>query len=174
MTQPSTQDHSCDGCPLPDRRDFLRNSTLAVAAIALGLGLPAREALAWPLAAVNGKRSPEAPDSATYPIPAEDGAQIDRQNQVILVRYQGIVYAFNLACPHRNVALEWFPDTHIFQCPKHHSRYQPDGTFISGRATRGMDRLAIRKEGASVVVDLDKMFKQDEDPAGWNAAKVEV
>lgn len=174
MKHDSPSDHSCDACPLPGRRDFLRHSAFTAAAVALGLGIPATEALAWPLGVITGRRSSRSPDSATYPIPAADGAQIDRQNQVILARYQGTVYAFNLACPHRNVALQWFPDTHIFECPKHHSRYQPDGVFISGRATRGMDRLAIRKDGASVVVNLDKMFKQDEDPAGWNGAKVEV
>jgi nitrite reductase/ring-hydroxylating ferredoxin subunit len=165
---------ACDGCALPGRRAFLRDSTLAVTAIALGLGVPAREAAAWTLSRTTGRPAAGGADSVTYPIPPADGAQIDRTNQVILVRYQGTVYAFNLACPHRNVALEWFPDDHIFQCPKHHSRYQPDGTFISGRATRGMDRLAIRRDGGSVVVDLDTMFKQDEDPAGWNAAKVGV
>ena len=58
------------------------------------------------------------------------------------MRFQGVVYAFNLSCPHQNTALKWQPDDQRFQCPKHKSRYQPDGTFISGRATRGMDRLA--------------------------------
>ncbi len=107
-----------------------------------------------------------------YPIPAADSVAIDADNQVILVRWDGKVYAFNLSCPHQNTALRWQEDEKRFQCPKHKSRYEPNGTFISGRATRGMDRLAIRREGAGVVVDLDTMYKQDEDRAGWEGAVV--
>ena len=63
---------------------------------------------------------------------------------------------------------------HRFQCPKHKSQYQPDGEFITGRATRGMDRLGIRRDGSTVVVDLDALHKQDDDPAGWAAAVVRL
>ena len=108
----------------------------------------------------------------SYPIPATDGATIDKDQQVILVRFQGVAYAFNLSCPHQNTALKWEADDQRFQCPKHKSRYQPDGTFISGRATRGMDRLAIQRDGATVVVNVDVMYEQDKDPAGWAAAKI--
>lgn len=91
---------------------------------------------------------------------------------MILVRFEGHVYAFSLSCPHQNTALRWLPDDHRFQCPKHKSKYQPDGEFISGRATRGMDRFAIRRAGETVVVDLAVLHKQDTDAAGWNAALV--
>lgn len=167
-------DHPCDACARPDRRSFLLNATLAISGIALGLGAAPREAAAWPLSLIEGRRNADGPDTYTYPIPAADGAQIDKTNEIILVRYQGEVYSFNLACPHRRVALEWSADQNIFECPKHHSKYTPDGTFISGRATRGMDRFAMTRNGGSVVVDVDRMFKQDEDPAGWAAAKLAV
>src|SRR5438874_1263345 len=39
-----------------------------------------------------------------YPIPSADGVTIDRKAQVIVVRYQQHLYAFNLACPHENTA----------------------------------------------------------------------
>jgi hypothetical protein len=35
-----------------------------------------------------------------------------------------------------------------------------------------MDRLAIQREGETVVVNVDVMFEQDKDPAGWAAAKI--
>jgi hypothetical protein len=35
-----------------------------------------------------------------------------------------------------------------------------------------MARLAIRIDGASLVVNVDKMFMSDKDPAGWAAATV--
>jgi Rieske Fe-S protein len=82
--------------------------------------------------------------------------------------------ASTLACPHQNTALRWIEKDHRFQCPRHHSKYEPDGTFISGRATRSMDRYAIRREGANIVVDFSTLHEQDTDPAGWSAALVHL
>ena len=107
-----------------------------------------------------------------YPIPAGDGATIDKENQIILVRFTEKVYAFNLSCPHQNTALHWLAEEGRFQCPKHKSRYQPDGVFISGRATRNMDRFAVRRDGDTIVVDVDKMFRSDRNAAEWAAAVV--
>jgi nitrite reductase/ring-hydroxylating ferredoxin subunit len=109
-----------------------------------------------------------------YPIPAGDGVTIDKTAQVIIVRYQGHAYAFNLACPHQNQMLRWLPKEGRFQCPKHESKYQPTGVFMNGRATRNMDRLAIRVDGTSLVVNVDRMFMSDKDPAGWAAATVTI
>jgi Rieske Fe-S protein len=143
---------------------------LAVAAALVAVGMNSSSAIAAPMAVITGRR--RSTHGVKYPIPAEDGAQIDKDNQVILVRWQNMAYAFNLSCPHQNTALRWDDPDHRFQCPKHHSKYQPDGVFIEGRATRGMDRLAITKEGTDLVVDVDKMFKEDEDGAAWTAAVV--
>jgi len=103
------------------------------------------------------------------------GAETDRDNEVILVRYQNEVYAFNLSCPHQNTALRWNEDSMRFQCPKHHSQYQPDGEFITGRATRNMDRLAIRRDASNtIIVDPDTMYRSDEDAADWKAAVIKL
>ncbi len=112
--------------------------------------------------------------TARYPIPSADGAQIDLEQEVILVRWQGVLYAFNLSCPHQRTSLKWLEEDSRFQCPKHKSKYTPDGTFISGRATRGMDRFPLTIDGKSVVVDLSGMYKEDKDPAGWHAAMVKL
>jgi Rieske Fe-S protein len=93
---------------------------------------------------------------------------------VILVRWEGALYAFKLSCPHQRTALKWKDNDRRFQCPKHRSRYQPDGTFISGRATRGMDRYAIARDGEGIRVDLTRVYEQDKDASGWNAAMVKV
>jgi Rieske Fe-S protein len=85
-----------------------------------------------------------------------------------------MLYAFRLACPHQRTALKWKAKDGRFQCPKHKSKYQPDGTFISGRATRGMDRHAVRRNGNEVVVDLSKVYLQDKDGGGWTAAVVKL
>ena len=159
---------ACRACaPLHARREFLR--TVAGAAL-LSLGIsPARaEALALNVAPDTERTG----DVATFAIPDANGVTIDTNNEVILVRNHEHVYAFALSCPHQNTALKWRADDGRFQCPKHKSIYQPDGTFVEGRATRGMDRHAIRRDGTNIIVDLDKLFEQDKDPAGWAAAQV--
>lgn len=159
----------CIACPLvPDRREFLRSvSALALGAIALGL--PIRSASAKVLSRIAGRKQ------LSYPLPAADGADIDRDNDVILVRYKNEVFAFNLSCPHQNTALRWNETDMRFQCPKHHSQYQPDGEFITGRATRNMDRLAIRRDASNnIIVDPDTLYRSDEDAAQWLAAVVKL
>ncbi|MGA9836812.1 MAG: Rieske (2Fe-2S) protein [Gemmatimonadaceae bacterium] len=106
----------------------------------------------------------------TYAIPAADGVNIDRDESVIVARYQGKVFAFSLACPHQNTALRWEADDQEFRCPKHHSTYTPDGVFIDGRATRSMDRFAVQRSDANLVVDLDTLYREDDDPDLWKAA----
>jgi nitrite reductase/ring-hydroxylating ferredoxin subunit len=109
-----------------------------------------------------------------YPIPTADSVNIDHAGQVIIVRANGHVFAFSLACPHENAAVKWVEKDHRFQCTKHDSRYQPDGTHISGRATRNLDRFPVREEGAELVVSTDTTFHSDLNPQGWAGAEVDV
>jgi Rieske Fe-S protein len=170
----TTNEHPpCTECLIaPDRRAFLRDATLAVLAAMATLGASPGTVAAQALDF--GSAVAERGDERTYAIPAADGATIDRDNEVILVRWQGWVYAFNLACPHKNTALRWLGPEQRFQCPKHKSKYRPDGSFIEGKATRGMDRFSLRRQGDTVVVDLGALHKQDEDGAGWAAARLAI
>jgi Rieske Fe-S protein len=93
---------------------------------------------------------------------------------VIIVRYRRHACAFNLACPHQNQMLRWLPKEGRFECPKHESKYEPNGTFMNGRATRNVDRLALHVDGSFLVVDVDRMFQSDKDPGGWAAAAVTI
>lgn len=166
---------TCGGCPMAqavERRAFLQEIAAKTIGILIALGAGATEARALPVRfgaalVVNG-------DEHGYPIPATDGAVIDREESVIIMRWQSMAYAFSLACPHQNTALKWEPENSRFQCPKHHSKYRPDGTFIEGRATRGMDRFAVRRDGDKLMVDLDKLYRQNEDAAEWKAAFVQL
>jgi nitrite reductase/ring-hydroxylating ferredoxin subunit len=124
-----------------------------------------------PLTRLIGARSGTA-TSVTYPIPAADGATIDPKNEIIITRYQGSIYAFDLSCPHQHTALKWLPEDNRFQCPKHKSKYEPTGKFISGRATRNMDRHPIKLEAGKLVVDIDNLIQSDKDVAGWESAAV--
>jgi Rieske Fe-S protein len=162
----------CPGCGLHDRREFLRDAAAAAVAALTAIGVRPTVAAALPIRLASALVRGEGPPS--YPVPAADGVQIDRDNEVILVRWQSAVYAFNLSCPHQNTALRWDGADARFQCPKHHSKYQPDGTFISGRATRNMDRFTLRLDANTIIVDVDAMHKSDEDQAGWSAAVVHL
>lgn len=162
---------ACAGCGGSTRRDFMRD-IMGLGAAALATLAVSREASAATIGWVTART--RRGTTVRYRIPAADGVQIDRDNQVILVRWEGAMYAFALSCPHQNTALRWRESDGRFQCPKHKSKYSPDGTFISGRATRGMDRFAITREGDEVVVDLAVLHEQPDDPAAWDAAVVRL
>jgi len=160
----------CDTCPLHlPRRRFLGRMSAALALV-FSAGLSSEALAGRPVTEVIG--AAVGATEKRYPVPAADGVTIDADAQVILVRSQQSVYAFALACPHQNTALRWRADDQRFQCPKHESKYKPDGTFISGRATRNMDRLPIKRAGDAVIVDVDVAYKSDAQPAEWAAAKV--
>lgn len=164
----------CDNCPIGDaveRREFLRDA-LAGALIAIAaLGATPARAFALPVGFVKGFG---ARTDKAYPMPVTDGVLIDRDESVIVARFESRVYAFSLACPHQNTALRWDAGNRRFQCPKHKSRYQPDGTFIEGRATRGLDRFAVRREAEQLLVNLDALYRQDKEPAEWTSAFIEL
>jgi Rieske Fe-S protein len=167
----SGRDHedTCDvPCELPDRRSFLKDGLMAVAALA-ALGANADKLHAMTLTYATAIR-----DGAIlkYPIPAADGATIDAANKVIVVRFQNSLHAFAAECPHRGTDVEWQADRGRFYCPKHKSTFQPEGTFIAGKAERNMDRYPVRLENGELVVDTAAFIRSDRDAAGWAAAKV--
>jgi nitrite reductase/ring-hydroxylating ferredoxin subunit len=171
QNDPMTDD--CYSCPIASttRRDFVRDSMVGIAGALATLGISS-SAAALPVSMIEALVRND--DRITYPIPAADGVRIDKDNEVILVRWQKSVYAFSLSCPHQRTALRWNDAVKEFQCPKHKSKYTPIGSFISGRATRGMDRFAILRQGNSVIVDADKLYEEDENEAEWKAAFVSV
>lgn len=166
---PVRESSSCEGCG-STRREFFGRLSLGALAAVVALELGGSAADAFPLTLAEGTQLPG--NQRSYPIPASDGATIDQTEEVIVARVHQQVFAFNLACPHQNTALRWRPEDMRFQCPRHGSKYQPDGTFISGRATRNMDRFAVQRSADAIVVDLNRLFKSDQQPALWAAAVV--
>jgi nitrite reductase/ring-hydroxylating ferredoxin subunit len=157
----------CVSCSI-GRRTFLRDSALATAALAAissGLG-------ALPVHIISALA--EHGNDVTYALPAGDSVNIDHDKEVILARVGPHVFAFDLSCPHQNTALRWLAGDKRFQCPKHKSLYSAEGVYLEGRATRSMDRHAIRRDGANVVVDIDKIYEEDHDVPEWKAAFLTV
>ncbi len=155
---------ACGSCPLhgetTSRRVFLQEAGGGLIS-ALLLAMTATDAVAGAA-------------ERRYPVPPADGATIDRDAQVILVRHQNQIVALALACPHQNAAVKWLPSDGRFQCSKHDSQYTPDGVHTTGRATRNMDRFPITRDGAFVVVDVSRVFRSDQDGAGWATASIAV
>lgn len=162
---PAGPSPECGGCTI-GRRLFVADVSRSVALL-LGIAIAPRLLPAMPVA--GGEL-----DERRYPIPTGEGVFVDEAASVILARRGTAVYAFSLACPHKRTALRWQERNDRFECPRHKSRYRPDGTFISGRATRSMDRFAIRRDGAFVVVDLARLHREDRDRAAWQASMVQV
>src|SRR5688500_12377531 len=163
-------DESCTGCEI-GRRAFLREAAASVAAVAAARGVPA---VALAHAVVPAPRAAARGQTRLYPIPGQDGVVIDGDNDVILVRWQGSVYAFNLACPHQRVALRWFEKVGRFQCPTHKSKYLPASQFTDVPATPGMARFPSQREGDPSAVDVGQLRKQSDDAAAWGAAVLRV
>ncbi|MGA1308754.1 MAG: ubiquinol-cytochrome c reductase iron-sulfur subunit [Gemmatimonadaceae bacterium] len=169
-------DTGCDGvCELdatasgPDRRTFLREGLMAVAALTAvaGSSVPL-EAMTRGYAA--GAASGGA--TVTYPIPTTDGATIDRANQVILVRYQGMVHALARECPHKGTMVDWQPAQNRLYCPKHKSTFTANGTRIQGKSPRSMDRHPVKVENGMLVVDTATVIEGD--VATWATTGVKV
>jgi len=154
------------------RRSFLRATTCLGGAIAAVALLPA-DLRALPIHMIDGTPVGSAAERA-FAIPPADSVNIDRELSIILVRAQGHMYAFALSCPHEHAAVKWIERDGRFACTKHDSKYTPDGKYISGRATRNLDRFPIRKDGGNVILNLDAVYRSDLDPAGWAAAEVPV
>ena len=134
---------ACEGCELTDGR---RRFVASALAMAFAAALPVR------LLHALDRRANE----VRYPIPAGDSVSIDSTNEVIIVRWSGKAYAFNLACPHQNTAIRWDAGKTRFQCPKHKSIYTPEGVFdraagsIVTRKATDAHRLEIPEGGRAV------------------------
>jgi len=165
------QTYGCARCASrDDRREFLRQAAFLVAGAVAGAAGVASDALALPVTA--GQPIEASGSELTYPIPAADGATVDRDNGVIVVRFQGKAFAFNLSCPHENAAVRWKAAVARFECSRHDSRYLPDGVYTSGRATRNMDRFPVKLNGNTLVVDISSLIPSDSQKAQWEAATV--
>ena len=154
----------------PTRRNFIARTSCALVAALVASGVGIDTACALPVAFV--RSIPGQGTEQAYPLPSQDGVNIDQENEVIIVRSTNHIYAFSLSCPHENTALRWRALDQRFQCPRHESKYQSDGTFISGRATRNMDRFALRRDAQKVIVNLVKLYRSDQQKTMWDAAVI--
>lgn len=107
-------------------------------------------------------------------MPTTDAVMVDDENDVIVTRSRGKIYAFSRRCPHKGARLVWHESEDRIFCPKHKARFTADGDHASGRGSRALDRYAIRLEGREIVVDTSAVYREDRDPAAWRAAVAQV
>lgn len=163
----------CSDCPLVvDRRRFLRDTGLAVMATLIAAGLRPMEAFAEAVGEISPKR--KIGSRLAYAVPASNSVSVDAANDVIIARWENRAYAFSLKCPHRGATLEWKPDESRIFCPKHKARFTPDGDHFSGRETTALDRYRVSRDGGEIIVSLDALLKQNENPADWASAVVQL
>lgn len=163
----------CAACADVDaRREFLKHAVaLAVGALA-GVAGGATGVSALPVAV--GQALAKSGKIITYRLPAADGATLDTDNDVVLVRTGNQVLAFSLKCPHSGAELRWKEPVSRFECPRHDSKFERPGVYISGRAKRNMDKFSLRRDGDTVVVDASRRIQSDTDKAGWDAAVLTI
>ena len=170
---PAGAGDTCHHCPVAvGRRGFLRDVGLTVAAALIASGLRPHVALASLVTEVKPIRSRGA--LRTYAIPAADSVMIDVDNDVIIARSQGKVYAFSRRCPHKGAALVWNESESRVFCPKHKARFDIAGEHVSGRKSRNLDRYAIRLQGREITVDTDRIYREDQSPQEWRSAVLSV
>jgi nitrite reductase/ring-hydroxylating ferredoxin subunit len=163
----------CGDCPIAtNRRRFLRDTGLAVVAALAASGLRPGLALARAVAEIRPVRSRGALRS--YVVGATDSVMIDVENDVILARSRGKIYAFSLRCPHKGTRLEWHENESRIFCPKHKARFLTDGQHASGRKTRNLDRYPLHREGREVIVDTSTLLREDLEGSAWQSAQLAV
>lgn len=167
-----TASESCGECVIAQsRRAFLRDTGLAAAAALAAIALT-RPTVAFAENVREVAALPSALPERSYPIPADDSVSVDVANGVIIARWENRLYAFSLKCPHKGARLEWRAAEQRIFCPKHKARFGVEGSHLSGRSSRDLDRYALRRDGGGVVVDLGRVHRADKNPVEWDAAVV--
>ena len=159
----------CAACAGADgRRDFLKHAAALVAGALAGVAGGAARASA--LVVTPGQAISKVGSQLTYPLPAGDGATVDRDNDVAIARVQNTVVALSLKCPHTGGELRWKPPVNRYECSRHDSKFEPPGVYISGKAKRNMDRFGLKRDGDTVVVNTAQPIRSDTQRAQWDAA----
>ena len=110
------------------------------------VGTLVRENLNVALQLADWVRPGELNDTAT--IAPGSGAVLRRGLRRVAVyrRQSGQLCELSAICPHLGCIVRWNAAERTWDCPCHGSRYHPDGSLISGPATRGLAPLEMEPE----------------------------
>ncbi len=87
---------------------------------------------------------------ADIPVGGAVSATLDGTPLLISQPTKGNVVAFNAVCPHQGCRV--MPEKTDLECPCHQSRFNSStGALIEGPSPRGLDPVAVKIDGDSVV-----------------------
>ena len=89
-----------------------------------------------------------------------------RGQRIWIVRLPDRIAALGVTCTHLGCLTDWVENERKFRCPCHGSVFLQDGTNVAGPAPRALDRLEIRVEDGTIVVDRSKRFQREK--GGWS------
>ncbi|MEU4807269.1 Rieske (2Fe-2S) protein [Actinosynnema sp. NPDC023587] len=87
-------------------------------------------------------------------VPVGSGKLVDLpgDGQLLVVRTEAGVRAFNPACPHQGTVVNP-PAAGVITCPTHRSGFDPvSGAVLSGPSPRGLVEVPVRVTGEDVVL----------------------
>ena len=76
---------------------------------------------------------------ADYP----QGVTFDADRRLFVVRQDDDFHVISAVCTHLGCTVQWKPDRKTFDCPCHGSRFEADGTNVSGPAPRPLAWFAV-------------------------------
>ena len=84
-----------------------------------------------------------------------DSVTLDAETGIYVVRSAEGFYALSAVCTHLGCLTAWKPELGIIACPCHGSKFDKDGTKISGPAPRPLPRFSmVLDDQGQLVVDL--------------------
>ena len=71
------------------------------------------------------------------------GVTFDPDHRLFVVRQDDDFHVISAVCTHLGCTVQWKSDRKTFDCPCHGSRFQADGTNVSGPAPRPLSWFAV-------------------------------
>ncbi len=74
------------------------------------------------------------------------------EGPVIIVRREGVLYAFSAVCTHLGCIVKWIPSRNEFLCPCHAGRFDANGAVISGPPPAPLKRYKIEITSEGFII----------------------
>jgi cytochrome b6-f complex iron-sulfur subunit len=143
------------------RRHFLLGVGWGGLALLVGAALPGLLRFLGLRERVDGQSSVEVGPLQDYRASTVTTRWVGRHGMWLVLR-DARLFALEARCTHLGCTTRWIPESDVFQCPCHGSRFSPEGVALNGPATQPLRRLAIRLERGVVVVDRFRQARMEE------------
>lgn len=148
------------GKPCPTRRNFLSLAGWASFGISMsGMGAGSARFM-WPNVLYEPDTSIKIGRESEIP----EGVTLNEKEKFFIFRAGSDIHVISAVCEHLGCTVAWGPESKIFDCPCHGSRYRENGRNFAGPAPRPLKWFKITKarDGQLVVhksVEMAAGFK---------------